>query len=363
MSDNHRRHNAIKAGLLQCFEQAPSGRQAQYLNVLIALISGLVGARNPHLSSIASKVPSSAKRESQIKQFSRLLQNERVDQATYFAPFAKALLAALCQTTLVLAVDGSAVGQECVALMINVIYQGRALPIGYLVVKGKKGHLAEQTHLALLNQVQPLIPPQAQVVLVGDGEFDGQLLLGQLQSYGWHYVCRTAKNSWLWLGDDRTTFGGLALTPGTLVEIAETVFTKAEYGPVLAVGWWQKGYDEPIYLVTNLSLAEEALWYYRRRFGIETFFADSKSRGFRLERSHLSDPARLGRLLMAACLAYLWLVYLGTVAVLEGWVAVIHRTDRCDLSLFSLGFALLDHFTNHLLPIPVAFMPFCLTWF
>jgi hypothetical protein len=200
------------------------------------------------------------------------------------------------------------------------------------------------------------------VVLVGDGEFDGQALLEQLDSFGWRYVCRTAKNSWLWLGDYQTTFAGLALTPGTLVEIPQTVFTKAEYGPLLALGWWQKGYEEPIYLVTNLALAEEALRFYRRRFGIETFFSDSKSRGFRLERSHLSEVARLGRLLMAASLAYLRLVYLGTVAVLEGWDKIIQRTDRCDLSLFSLGLALLDHFTNHVMPIPVAFIPFSLRW-
>lgn len=357
MSDNHRRHSAIKAGLLQFFDTPPTGRQAQYLNVLIALTCGLVGARNAHLSSIASKVPSQAKRESQIKQFSRLLQNERVEQATFLAPFARAVLAALSHTTLVLAIDGSAVGQGCVALMANVIYQGRALPLAYVVVKAKKGHLSEQVHLDLLSQLYPLLPSHCEVVLVGDGEFDGATLLSRVHSYGWAYVCRTATNSWLWLGDDRTRFGGLALTPGCLVEIPNTVFTRAEYGPLLALGWWQKGYDEPIYLVTNLELGPQALWYYRRRFSIETFFSDSKSRGFRLERSHLSEPKRLGRLLIAACLAYLWLVYLGTVAHVEGWDEIIHRTDRCDLSLFALGLALLDHFVNQAMPIPVAFIP------
>jgi hypothetical protein len=114
--------------------------------------------------------------------------------------------------------------------------------------------LAEQYHLELLKQVQPLIPTHTKVVLVGDSEFDGQAFLSQLQGYDWHYVCRTASNSWLWLDDDRTSFAGLALTPGSLVEIGETVFTKAEYGPILALGWWQKGYDEPLYLVTNFEL-------------------------------------------------------------------------------------------------------------
>ena len=129
------------------------------------------------------------------------------------------------------------------------------------------------------------------------------------------------------------------------------------YGPVRVLGWWARGHAEPIYLVTNLELAAEACWWYRKRFTIETFFSDQKSRGFHLHQSHLSDPARLMRLLLAACLAYLWIIYLGVVAQRDGWMRVIHRTDRCDLSLFQLGLALLDHLLNEGLPIPVAFHP------
>ena len=39
----------------------------------------------------------------------------------------------------------------------------------------------------------------------------------------------------------------------------------------------------------------------------------------------------------------------------EGWVKIIHRTDRCDLSLFQLGLRLLEYFLNDNLPIPVNF--------
>jgi hypothetical protein len=324
------------------------------------MISGLVGSRNAHLSSIAAKVPGKAKQESRIKRFARFVGNERIDQAQYYAPFARALLASLAGRPLVLAVDGSAVGQTCVALLINVVYQGRALPIGWMVVKGKKGHLSEQVHLELLRQVKKLVPEQAEVILVGDGEFDGPQMLAELRSYSWQYVCRTAKNSWLWLGDERTNFAGLAVEPDSIVAIPQVAFTKEEYGPLLAIAHWQKGYDEPHYLITNLELAGEAIWYYKKRFRIETFFSDSKSRGFRIERSHLSEPERMARLLLVACLAYLWLVYLGTVARVEGWDKLIHRTNRCDLSLFSLGLALLDHFLNEDLPLPVAFIPFYL---
>ncbi|MGH2416508.1 MAG: transposase, partial [Microcystaceae cyanobacterium] len=132
---------------------------------------------------------------------------------------------------------------------------------------------------------------------------------------------------------------------------------------VMALAVWRKPYKEPLYLITNLDLAQEAVWFYQKRFRIETFFSDQKSRGFRINQSHLSDPKRLERLLLAACLAYLWLVYLGTVALAEGWNTVFHRTERLDLSLFNLGLNLLEHFLNQLMLIPVAFIPLLLEGF
>ena len=94
---------------------------------------------------------------------------------------------------------------------------------------------------------------------------------------------------------------------------------------------------------------------YAQRVRIETFFSDQKSRGFHLHKSHLSDPQRISRLLIAACLAYIWIVYLGSVCTKEGWVSIIHRRHRCDLSLFQLGLRILKHFLNEDLPVPVQF--------
>jgi hypothetical protein len=83
------------------------------------------------------------------------------------------LLAHLALHTLGLILDGSAVGRGCVALMMHVVDQGRALPVAWQVRKGKKGHFPEDLHIALIKQVQQLSPPGVSVVLLGDGEFDG----------------------------------------------------------------------------------------------------------------------------------------------------------------------------------------------
>ncbi len=88
---------------------------------------------------------------------------------------------------------------------------------------------------------------------------------------------------------------------------------------------------------------------------IETFFSDQKSRGFQLHKSHISDPMRLARLLIAACLAYVWMIYLGTQAHLHRLVPLLHRADRCDLSLFQLGLDLLHYYLEEDLEILVDF--------
>jgi len=54
---------------------------------------------------------------------------------------------------------------------------------------------------------------------------------------------------------------------------------------------------------------------------------------------------------VAACLAYIWIVYLGSICVQEGWGRVIHHSDRCDLSLFQLGLRMLEHLLNEGLSI------------
>jgi hypothetical protein len=108
-------------------------------------------------------------------------------------------------------------------------------------------------------------------------------------------------------------------------------------------------------LVTNIAAADEACRLYAKRFRIETFFSDQKSRGFHLHKSHISESTRLARLLMAACLASIWIGSLGARCEQDGWVCIIHRGDRCDLSLFQLGLRLLDYLLNEDCTIPVAF--------
>ncbi|MFZ5517087.1 MAG: transposase [Candidatus Zhuqueibacterota bacterium] len=98
---------------------------------------------------------------------------------------------------------------------------------------------------------------------------------------------------------------------------------------------------------TNIEPVRESLYWYRKRFKIETMFSDKKSRGFNIHKSHISRPERVAKLLIVAALAYIFIIYFGLLATHNDFMKNIHRIDRCDLSLFTLGLRALEYLLNH----------------
>ena len=309
MSDNLRRYRAIRDALTQWYPGQPTGTVARHLTTLAALISGIVGSKSTQLPHIAAHVPNGTHPESRVKRFARWVDNAHILEEMYFLPYADVLLRHLALQTLVLVMDGSGVGRGCSALMIHVVYKGRALPLAWRVRQAPKGHFPEDLHIAVVELIREVIPEGTQVVFVGDGEFDGTALQATLHEAGWSYACRTAMSTVATWEDApfRLDALGACIQPGRLIELKEAYVTREAYGPIMVLCCWAKGYREPLYLVSNLATAEEACRLYEKRFRIETFFSDQKSRGFHIHKSHISDPQRLSRLFIAACLADIWI--------------------------------------------------------
>lgn len=254
MSDTYRRYRAIKPAIMQFYHPRPMGHHEKHFNTLVALICGLVGGQKAHLSTIANHAPNhGADQESVIARFRRWLKHSSHTHQCWFLPVAKALLASLSQQPLLLVMDGSVVGRGCLALMVRVVYHGRALPLAWLVIKAKKGHFPQDTHCALLAHVQALLPPDADVTFLGDGEFDGIELQAALRQYQWHYVCRTASNICITAAGSDLHVAAIAPKRGELLAVEPAWMTAECYGPVAILAIWEQAYAEPLYLVTNME--------------------------------------------------------------------------------------------------------------
>ena len=68
--------------------------------------------------------------------------------------------------------DSSVVGRGCLALMLHVVYKGRALPLAWRVRHSPKGHCPEELHIAMVELMSAVIPEGATVVFLGDGGCD-----------------------------------------------------------------------------------------------------------------------------------------------------------------------------------------------
>jgi hypothetical protein len=312
MSDCGTTYRKVREFVKSVYPSELKGNLSRNMNTLAAMITGIIIGKETQLPQIATNVPESIKLPSTEKRFKRLIINEKVTEETYFLPFIQTLLNKLGLEEMVLAIDGSLVGRGCICLMINLIYKHRALPLAFIVVEGKKGHLPEETHIELVKKLHPLIPESTkQVILLGDGEFDGTMLQQTVSDFGWKYVCRTSSNITIYADDEPFQIDTLAalLPKGHYKHLRNCTITGKKYGPVTAIAWWGEDNDEPIFLVTNFKSASKACEYYTKRFTIETFFSDQKSRGFNIDKSHLSSPRRLTRLMYASCLAYLWIIF------------------------------------------------------
>jgi len=329
------------------------------LRNLTWLIVGLYLAMNVQLSAIVRKWPMAAKNRSLTKRVERFLDNPAVQVRAWYEPVARQLVAPFAGGEIRLVLDGSKVGHGHQLLMAALAHHRRTLPLAWTWVKGTRGHSSAQTQLALLAYVKSLLPTHTRVVLVGDAEFGSISVIRQLRRWRWQYVLRQKSNHLVRRKHSRRwlPFGQLVHKPGQAVWWAEAFLTQAWHSPTSLLAYWAKGEDDPWLLATNLPDARLARQAYRRRMWIEEMFGDLKGHGFDLEASRLQHFLHLSRLTLAVCLIYAWLLHIGQRTIKIGQRHIVDRRDRRDLSVFRIGWYLIEKRLALQQDFTVAFYP------
>jgi len=328
--------------LNRVYKQLNGKANQKRIVTLTKMLYAIINSGQSSLSRIGSEMPGGSDVESRVKQAKRWLDSKYSDYESFFLPHIQPLLQGLANHgPLLIAIDGSEVGQDCMALMVSVVWRKRALPVCWLVRKGKKGHMSVNLHVEVLEQLATILPQGKEIVLLGDGEFDGYPVQAFCQKQHWKYALRTSKSNIITTGGGETfAIGQLYPMPGHDHWLIEEVrFTKEGYGPVNCLVWHSEQYSEPIFLVSNLEWAKDIMEYYTRRFSVETIFGDIKSRGFNIHKVKISDPQRLNDLLIVVCMAFLLVFALATFQdKLQNYLPKFLRKDRISAySFFQIG--------------------------
>lgn len=317
------------------------------------LIYGIYKAQSVHLSKIASKLSGKSQKLSKVKCIDRFLENEHVKPDEWYQESAKGVLQGVHDAggMVRLIIDGSKVGFCCQLLMVSIAYRRRSIPIAWTWIKHKRGHSTVKQQIDLLIKVKALIPQGASVSLVGDSEFGKIELLKTLESWQWFYALRqsgrelyqsTTANNGLW---HKLSKSG---TKGESVDLGEIYLTQQKAHRTRLIAHWNKSEDTPWLLATNFPTKAQALKAYKVRMWIEEMFGDFKGHGCNLESSHIRDDKKLDRLTLAVAFLYLWLVAFGSKVIKRGLRYLVDRRDRRDLSIYRIGFDMVERLiANH----------------
>ena len=358
MSDSLRRYKAVQKRLFQDLPNQWSSNK-EWMTNLSLMVSAIAKAKDLTQSAIAAEMPLKAQDTSLCQRQRRWLMNTHVSIRVCYEPIIKPFIQAASQRTLPLILDTTGAGQDCHLLTASIGYYKRGLPVAWTAGKGSRGHTGAKTQLEILSYVQTLVPPEADVVVLGDGEFSSAESLAGYRAMNWHYVTRVAYDTYIMSEGESIRIDQLGVQAGETLWLEDILLTEAHaFGPLNLLVTWDGKRNQLLPLVTDFALPDEVLHWYPKRFWTEPLYGDIKGHGFDFQSSHLCHPERIAQLMLAISLAYLWMLFLGALAFMTGNAKLVDRSDRRDRSLFTIGRQWLNRLLKLDRPFPVAFLPY-----
>ena len=304
------------------------------INFVAKFLVALIQVKSVNLVEVASVFAGRAQPASHYKRAQRFLRFFELPYASVAALVLK-LLGVPAPWVLTLDRTDWYLGQTPLnILVLGVAYKGTAFPLLWMILE-KKGCSNTAERCALLDEFGRLFGFSAIAYLCADREFIGKDWFSYLRRKGIRCRIRVRANT------------KIANARGRMVQ-ARQLFRHGRVNHPLALAgarliwrerWHVSGMRLPkgeYLIVVSECETESALADYAKRWEVETLFGCLKSRGFCLEKTHVTDPDRLKKLLALLALAFCWAHVVGE------WLSVqqpltLKKHGRKARSLFRHG--------------------------
>ena len=211
--------------------------------------------------------------------------------------------------TLVLDRTNWKVGRREINLLVLAVATRRHRVALMWTVLDRAGNSGAPERIALMQRFIAAFGKARIGLLLGDREFIGTDWLNWLIENDIPFVIRMRAGQRATTAEGRTgPLGRLLVGPGGRRAATVTLDAMAcdgAPGPAVAVRAVRPKGREPVIVATNREGAR-ALAAYRKRWAIECFFADAKTRGLNLEDTRLTAPRKLALLVAILVVAIAW---------------------------------------------------------
>lgn len=340
--------------LLDHFRQHLSGPESQLVNLAL-WVYGLFKARCCHLGRVADELPLEGKKESIIRRLKRWLMNSRFVPEVLYRKLIVQWLKDWPETEeLVLIFDRTEVVDRFNVLMLAVGFRGRAIPLTWDILL-HEGACCFAEQKKLLDRIEPLLPRNARIALMGDSEFRSIRLFRYADLRDWDYALGQKGDTKIFREDLQRwqRLDELPVKPGKPVYLEDILVTQEyRFGPTNLIAYWDDEDECVRYRVTNRPANGFTLRWTRIRSWVEGLFRDYKSGGFQLDKTRLEHPDRLNHLLLVMAVATLWFVAIGRRLVKMGQRQEIDSARQRSHTYFQIGWSWLKKQLNFHRPLP-----------
>lgn len=221
-------------------------------------------------------------------------------------------------------------------LMLAIIYEGVAIPIYWSLFR-KKGNSNTKERIELLEKFINNFGKDKISGLLGDREFIGGKWFEYLKKHKIPFFIRIKTNAITTNAqgkevDIRLLF--LGLKPG---EYRILEGERKLWGNELYLAGIRLTKNGELLIVTTNESPENALSIYLLRWKIETLFASLKTRGFRLEETHIINLVRLKKILALLTITFCWAYKTGEWRIKNHEEIKIKKHGRKEKSIFRHG--------------------------
>jgi len=323
-------------------------------NKICTAVQALLNHEEPTLYKLnlnASKI----KKQSHEQNSRRMLDSDLIDFKTY----AKSVLAYFDITSnIVLTIDRTnyMFGASAINyLVLSFVYKNTSIPIYWLMLDNKGGSSNSEQRIDLISWFSSNVPEITIEHILADREFPSAEFLHYLLEQHIPFIMRS-KNVMSSDGAKKIKLSKLYHNLENLphhTKIDDQV--RRIYNNRVYLHTRLNDKNERIYLISNKSNIN-AFQIYRKRWTIENMFGKFKTKGTKLESSHISNHHRLSNLFGLMAMAYIISVKIGNVIdsikPIKTKIIKEHGKTRYtkEFSLFNVGFNFLKNIlTNYLI--------------
>jgi hypothetical protein len=306
------------------------------IHFLSNFIIALIKVKTVNLVEIATAFAGPAKKDSKYRRIKRFFKDFVIDPADLARLIGRLLPIPAGHWVLVMDRTNWQFGQTHInILMLGVAYQGIAFPLLWMLLP-KTGNSNTTERIQLMDRFLKLFPVDTIAFFCADREFIGKAWFIYLLKTPIRFRIRIRENMLVsnargHLVAAKTLFRGLGVGEYRCLEGRRQVRGQSLYVIGLRLA------DGTYLIVVTDHAPDTALEDYAKRWEIETLFGCFKSRGFRFEETHMTDPERLSKLIGLLALAFCWAYRTGEWLQAQQPIP-IKKHGRKAISIFRYGF-------------------------